>query len=37
MFKQLITAISLLFNSFDQAAGGLDEGSDVDLFFSLKG
>ena len=36
MVIQLLTTISLLFNGFDQAAGGLDEGSDVDLFFSLK-
>ena len=28
---------SLYSNCFEQAAGGLDEGSDVDLFCSLKG
>ena len=32
MFTQLITVISLLFIGFDQAAEGLDEGSDVDFF-----
>ena len=35
MFIQLITTI--YYNSFDQAVEGLDEGSNVDLFFSLKG
>ena len=36
MFIQLITTISF-YNGFDQAAWGLDEGSDVDLLFSLRG
>ena len=35
MIIQLITIISY-YNGFDQASGGLDEGSDVDLFFPLK-
>ena len=38
MVIQLITTISLsgvYYNGFDQDAGGLDEGSDVDLFFFL--
>ena len=37
MFIQLITTISLLLYGFDQAARGLDEGTDVDLFYSLGG
>ena len=37
MFIQFLTTIPLNYIGFDQAAEGLDEGSDVDLFFSLKG
>ena len=39
MFIQLITInySFLYYNDFDQAAGGLGEGSVVNLFFSLKG
>ena len=36
MFIQFLTTIPY-FYWVDQAAEGLDEGSDVDLFFSLKG